>query len=92
MRHNLYLVVREALTNIAKHSQATETWLRIHWKNQTLQIVVEDDGCGFAISGLDSSRNGMSNMHRRLGKIGGRFECASQPGSGTICRVYLPFK
>ena len=35
MRHNLYLVVREALNNIAKHSRATEAWLRIHWKDQS---------------------------------------------------------
>jgi signal transduction histidine kinase len=92
VRHNLYLVVREALNNIAKHSRATEAWLRIHWKDQSLHIVVEDDGCGFAGSGIVSSGNGLPNMHRRLEKIGGRFECDTRPGSGTVCRIHLPFK
>jgi signal transduction histidine kinase len=92
VRHNLYLVVREALTNVAKHSAAAEAWLRIHWKNQTLQIIVEDNGCGFAASSVLASRNGLSNMRLRLEKIGGRFECDTRPGSGTICRIHLPFK
>lgn len=92
VRHNLYLVVREALNNIAKHSQATEAWLRIHWKDQSLHIVVEDNGSGFAGPGIVSSGNGLPNMHRRLEKIGGRFECDTRPGSGTVCRIHLPFK
>lgn len=91
-RHNLYLIVREALNNIAKHSQATEAWLRIHWKDQTLHIVVEDNGCGFVASGAVPHGNGLANMHRRLEKIGGRFECDTRPGSGTVCRIHLPFK
>ena len=93
VRHNLYLVVREALNNIAKHSQATEAWLRIHWKDRMLHIVVEDNGCGFV--GQDSvasvnGGNGLSNMRRRLEKIGGRFECDTRPGAGTVCRINLP--
>jgi signal transduction histidine kinase len=92
VRHNLYLVVREALTNIAKHSQAAEAWLRIHWKDQALHIIVEDNGCGFAGPGLVSFGNGLSNMHGRLKKIGGSFECDTRAGGGTICRIHLPFK
>jgi signal transduction histidine kinase len=92
VRHNLYLVVREALTNVAKHSQAAEAWLRIHWKNDTLHIIVEDNGRGFAVPGVVSSGNGLSNMRRRLEKIGGGFECDTRPDSGTICRIHLPFK
>jgi signal transduction histidine kinase len=91
-RHNLYLAVREALTNVAKHSQATEAWLRIHWKDQTLHIVVEDNGCGFAVPQIVSSGNGLSNMQHRLEKIGGGFEYDTRPGSGTVCRIHLPFK
>ncbi len=92
VRHNLYLAVREALTNIAKHSQAAEAWLRIHWENQTLHIVVEDNGCGFAVPGPGSFGNGLSNMQARLEKIGGHFEYNTRPGAGTICRIQLSFK
>jgi signal transduction histidine kinase len=92
IRHNLYLVVREALNNIAKHSRATEAWLRIHWQDQSLHIVVEDNGCGFVASEAALLRNGLSNMRRRLEKIGGRFGCETRAGSGTVCRIHLSFK
>lgn len=90
VRHNLYLVVRESLNNIAKHSKATEAWLRIHWKDQGLDIVIEDNGCGFNRTTIISG-NGLINMRRRLDKIGGRFECNTRRDSGTVCRIYLPF-
>lgn len=91
VRHNLYLIVREALNNIAKHAQASETWLRIHWEDETLYIAIEDNGCGFNPLTTASQRNGLSNMRCRLEKIGGHFECDSRPGSGTICRFTLSF-
>jgi len=90
VRHNLYLSVREAFNNSAKHSNATELWLRIHWKEQTLQIIVEDNGCGFADQQAMAEQNGLTNMRRRLEKIGGRFECQTRPGAGTTCRMSLP--
>jgi len=88
VRHNLYLAVREALNNIAKHSQATEVWLRLVWKENALRIVIEDNGRGFAEATAPAGE-GLVNMRRRIEKIGGRFECDSQPGVGTTCRVWL---
>jgi signal transduction histidine kinase len=90
VRHSLYLVVREALNNVAKHSQATEAWLRIHCADSKLSIVIEDNGRGFAGPGDSPSGNGLPNMRSRLQKIGGTFACTSRPGSGTICRIDLP--
>ena len=90
VRHNLYLVVREALNNIVKHSNATEAWLRIHWKDQALHIIVEDNGSGFVTQDGKLSGNGLSNMSHRLQKIGGKFQCETRSGQGTNCRIYLP--
>ncbi len=90
VRHNLYLVVREALNNVVKHSRATEAWLRIHWKDRSLHIIVEDNGRGFVSTDKQNSGNGLSNMPRRIQKIGGVFECDSSPGRGTVCRIHLP--
>jgi signal transduction histidine kinase len=90
IRHNLSLVVREALNNVAKHSKATEVWLRIHWKDGILHVIIEDNGCGF--NGAEAAPgNGLVNMCRRLEKIGGRFEVDRGPDSGTVCRIWLPF-
>ncbi len=90
MRHNLYLTVREALNNIAKHSKATEALLRIYWRDQSLHIEVEDNGSGFVAQDSASLRSGLSNMHSRLEKIGGSFACDTRPNSGTVCRIQLP--
>jgi signal transduction histidine kinase len=92
VRHNLYLTTREALNNSAKHAQATELWLRIHWQEKTLRIAVEDNGCGFDNLQAVAGTNGLANMQQRMKKIGGSFECETQPGSGTLYRICLPFK
>jgi signal transduction histidine kinase len=90
VRHNVYLAVREALNNVAKHSQATEVWLRIHWNDGALRIALEDNGCGFASPPATMAGEGLANMRRRLEAIGGHFEYQSQPGAGTTCSIWLP--
>jgi signal transduction histidine kinase len=94
VRHNLYLAVREALNNIAKHSQATEVWLRIHCQPpEMLTVVIEDNGKGFASPAAGSpAGDGLLNMRQRLEKIGGRFEAEIRPGGGVICRFWLPLQ
>ena len=97
VRHNLYLSIREALNNVAKHAQASEAWLRIHWKEQTLIIVLEDNGCGIADAGIVSPGNGLPNMRRRVEKIGGLFACeqllrgsVSARSAGFVCLSNKP--
>jgi signal transduction histidine kinase len=85
IRRNLFLAVKEALNNTAKHSEATEVFLRLYRHNQKLTVVVEDNGRGFDPAQADAARNGMTNMAQRMGEIGGTFSLASQPGNG--CRV-----
>lgn len=92
VRHNLYHTAREALNNSAKHSQATEVWLRVHLEGKVLRIVVEDNGQGFDREKVDPGGNGLINMRRRMEIIGGRFDCDSQPGVGTKYRIFLPLK
>lgn len=89
-RHSLYLAVREALNNIAKHSQATEAWLRIHYQGHELGIAIEDNGRGFVPTDDLQKRNGLTNMRSRIGNLGGAFELTSQPGAGTACTIRLP--
>lgn len=95
VRHNLFLVVKEALQNIVKHAHATEVWLRVNAESG-LRIEIEDNGCGF-----DPSQNspvngnehpwadGLRNMRQRLSEIGGNCEIQSTPGKGTTISVKL---
>lgn len=82
VRRNLFLAVKEALHNAAKHSQADELFLRIHCYDTRLIVSVEDNGCGFDPGYFASERNGMSNMKQRMAEIGGTFDIFSQPGAG----------
>ena len=85
VRHNLLLATKEALHNIAVHSGAREAWLRFQFENQSLAIMVEDDGRGFDPAQSSVVRNGLENMRARLEEMGGSFAVESQPGAG--CRV-----
>jgi signal transduction histidine kinase len=89
VRHNLYLAVREAMNNIAKHSQATEVWLRIQQQTNRLAITIEDNGRGFVESDAAIVGEGLQNMQRRVEEIGGQFERETRPGQGTSCRIFL---
>lgn len=85
VRRGLFLAVKEALNNAAKHSQATELFLRISCEDDKLVVVVEDNGRGFDASLLTGERNGLSNMQQRLAEMGGACQVFSEPGAG--CRV-----
>jgi signal transduction histidine kinase len=90
VRHDLTLAVKEAFTNLLRHSRASEVRLRLSWNKPGLEISVEDNGCGFDPS-IPSQGNGLANQKARLKRIGGTVELASQAGSGTriVFRVRL---
>ena len=83
MRHNLFLAVKEALTNIGRHAQATEAWLRVRVDAESLCVILEDNGQGFEREPDNGSADGLRNMRHRLEETGGRFGVHSLPGAGT---------
>jgi signal transduction histidine kinase len=82
-RHNLFLAVKEALNNVARHAQATEMWLRVSLAGNRLKIAVEDNGKGFINTLENFCADGLRNMHRRMEEIGGEFQIETNPGAGT---------
>ena len=91
VRHNLFLVIKEALQNIVKHSRATEVWLRVETSAKTLRIVVEDNGRGFGQAADDPTADGLRNMRERAAEIGGECRIQSQLGKGTSVIVEIPW-
>jgi signal transduction histidine kinase/ligand-binding sensor domain-containing protein len=81
-RHNLFLAVKEALNNAAKHSGAREVLLRVHYADRRLQVSIEDNGRGFDAA-ADPKGHGLSNMRERLRAVQGRAEFFSRPGGGA---------
>jgi signal transduction histidine kinase len=82
-----YFVVSEALTNAAKHAQASRVRVEVRAAPPGLVVAIEDDGVG----GADPARgSGLSGLVDRVGAHGGRLRVDSPPGEGTSIVAELP--
>jgi signal transduction histidine kinase len=91
MRHNLFLIVKEALTNALKHAQAAEVHVQVQASARTLEITVRDNGRGFDPATANPHRNGLENMRRRAEALNARLTLESAPGRGTTVTVAVEF-
>ncbi len=83
VRRNIYLVVREALHNVAKHSGATRINLGLKIIDVGFRILIKDNGKGFEPEKLEMPGNGLVNMKKRMNDIGGEIVIRSKAGKGT---------
>jgi signal transduction histidine kinase len=88
IRHNLFLVAKEALNNIVKHSGASEVRVRLRMKNALLTLEIDDNGKGFQTT-AQRRGNGLANMENRVCDVGGRLELVSQTGRGTRLHIQI---
>jgi signal transduction histidine kinase len=90
-RETLLRVVREAVSNAARHSGAEEIRVRLR-RDESLQLRVEDDGSGFNVDeiGQLAGRFGMVSMRERVQALGGTFTVVSRLPGGTSIEVTLP--
>src|SRR4029077_11520231 len=89
-RHELFLAFKEALTNIVRHSGATEVRLNIQLGPEQLRLTVADNGLGVAPGAPTAHMDGLSNMRARMEKLGGRFEFVSGNAQGTTLHFSVP--
>jgi signal transduction histidine kinase len=91
-RHHLFLAVREALNNAARHARAKLVRMEIRAEAGSLRIAIEDNGCGFAPEQAITAgtHEGLDSMRRRMEDIGGKFQIASQPRGGTRVELTVP--
>lgn len=85
----LYRVVQEALTNVARHAQATQVGVLLELKNGTVSAIIEDNGRGFDPE-QNTGRLGVLGMKERLAIVGGTLEIESSPGEGTTIFARVP--
>ena len=90
----LYRIAQEALTNVARHAQASKAEVSIQNPDGGICMEVTDNGCGFAVEGKGSAKKnnrlGLLGMRERVEMIGGTFSVESAPGNGTTIRVEIP--
>jgi len=90
VRHHLFLVVKEAMNNVIKHSQATEVILSLKVVEYILEIRIEDNGRGVSPAAISQSkRHGFPNMRARVEQLGGKLEVSGEPGKGTSIRILI---
>jgi signal transduction histidine kinase len=82
-----YYVTAEALTNAAKHAQASEVSVRAETKAGTLHLSIRDNGIGGANSRKGS---GLIGLKDRVETLGGEMTVTSPPGSGTSMSASIP--
>jgi signal transduction histidine kinase len=89
MRHNIFLIAKEALTNSMKHAAAREVSVQIQATAGHLEILIRDDGHGFDLTASPGVRdgNGLMNMRQRAQAIGGTLDLQTQQGKGTSVRL-----
>lgn len=96
-RQHLFLILKEAINNIARHAECSSVSVSIAIDHSKLKAAVRDDGRGFTPS-LDESSptanegHGLSNMRVRARQLGGTLVVHSAPGSGTRLDLIIPLK
>jgi signal transduction histidine kinase len=88
-----YFLVSEALTNIAKHAQATSAEVTVVRTGDSLRITVADDGCGGASAGREDAGGhgtGLRGLAQRAAAVDGVFRVDSPVGGPTVLTAELP--
>src|ERR1017187_6844442 len=82
----LSLAVREAVTNVVRHSQARSCRMRLEQQNGSCRLEIHDDGCGSS----NGEGNGLRGMRERVEMIGGTLNRSTE--AGTTLTITLPLK
>lgn len=87
--HEIVQLTREALSNVAKHANATNSAVRLVRTGQSAVLTIEDDGTGFDTR-KDLRGDGLRNIRERVSGLGGKLQIASTKGKGTSLRITFP--
>jgi len=94
---HFYRIAQEALSNVAKHSRASEVKLLLDFQPKEVILNIEDNGCGFDVPEdltklARTGGMGVINMRQRMREIGGCLLLNSSPGHGTHLMLSIPLQ
>jgi two-component system sensor histidine kinase DegS len=93
----VFRIVQEAINNIIKHAVAKNVSIDLEFREQSLKLLIFDDGLGFNMEKLKvrtddmSSGFGLLGMKERIELLGGDFNISSEQGKGTRLNIAIPF-
>ncbi|MGH9673744.1 MAG: sensor histidine kinase, partial [Bryobacteraceae bacterium] len=90
----ILMLIREALYNAVRHAAPRSVSVAMRFEDGSLQVRVEDDGCGFdpAIAPAGGGHFGLIGMRERVQKLGGEFQLTSARGKGTQVMLRVPWR
>ncbi len=95
-RTALYRVAQEALTNVARHAQASRADVTLQQLPRVIRMEIKDNGKSFnaehILHARKSKRMGLLGMRERIEMVGGLFNIESSPEKGTAIQVEIPFR
>lgn len=91
----LFRIAQESLNNVRRHAEASHVEVEIAFRQDNVEMTVEDDGIGFQapdkyVDLIASGRLGLIGMHERARILGGTLQIESEPSEGTTVRVSAP--
>lgn len=91
----IFRIVQEALTNVRKHSEATEAWVTMEFNRSSLRLEISDNGRGLVpklrMSRLASEGHlGLLGIRERVKSLGGSLHLQSESGVGTALKLLIP--
>lgn len=90
-----FSIIEEAVNNARKHARAENVYVRLRLQQDLLVAEVEDDGCGFDLSSVETRYDqrdslGLINMKERAALVSGNLTIKSEPGKGTQITLLIP--
>jgi len=88
---NLYRFVQEAMTNLVKHSRATEVWIEIIKRTDCVKLLIMDNGIGFDYTEKHEDQGlGLKTMEKRIQMMGGDVQILTAKKKGTSINANIP--
>ena len=95
-RKNIYLIYKEIIANVHKHSQCKNLWVEAELDAGKFILRIKDDGIGFQADHLMNYKdfgnlggNGLVNIFKRADELNAKIKLTSAPGEGTIWELEL---
>lgn len=87
----IYRLVQESMNNISKHANAKHVEIKVDFSPDMTEIIVADDGIGFADDASDQEKKfGLLGMRERVKLLAGELKIDSAPGKGTTITISIP--
>ena len=91
VRRQVFLVCKESINNIVRHSHCTQVYIEFRVNRDSLSLIIKDNGRGFDTA-HESDGHGLLSMEQRAKETGGTLQITSQPGEGTVITLTMPIR